>query len=136
MLTSDPVNNVYNNTTPACISFWYYVDSESKFNLTFGYYPSHGAPGFLALFKKTGSLLSRYWKNAQGTIYIQLGSQLSIHLEPSTPFIGSLAIDDITLSMGSCKYDQGQECDFSTGFCGLQVNSYKNNKIIGLIEKF
>ena len=121
VFTSDPVTTVYNSSTPACLSFWYYVDSESQFNLTYGYYSAGGTLGLLALGKKTGSQVSRYWKSAQGTIYIIPGSQLSIQLHPSTPFIGSLAIDDIKLAMGACKYDQGQECDFSSGLCGFQV---------------
>ena len=65
--------------------------------------------------------MTHSWKKAQATFHITPSNALSIQLQYSTPFIGSMAIDDIKLSMGECRYDSEIECDFSNGYCGYQV---------------
>ena len=119
--TSGPVTRPFNSTTAACFSLWYYVDSESKFNLTFGFYPINAITTYIPFYKTTGAVVSRSWKQAQGTIENVPGSLISLKLQHSTPFVGGLAIDDIRLTIGRCRYDTGMECDFSTDYCGYQV---------------
>ena len=115
--TSDNIGQPFNISTPACFSLWYYVDSESKFNLTFGLYTTFNNKSLLPFYK----VLSRTWKKVQGTIFNVPGSSISIQLQHSTPFIGGVVVDDIRLTIGQCKFDAGIDCDSINGYCGLQV---------------
>ena len=119
--TSDNIGQPFNSSTPTCFSLWYYVNSESKFNLTFGLYTTFNKQTLVPFYKTTGAVLSRTWKKVQGTIFNVIGSSISIQLQHSIPFIGGVAVDDIKLTIGQCKFDAGIDCDFSNGYCGIQV---------------
>ena len=118
---SEPVMQPYDHDHFACFSMWYYVDSESKFNLTVGFYTT--LIGYITpIYRAPGSIVTRSWKQIQAPYQNTLGSVLTIQLEPSPTFVGSFAIDDIKLTMGDCKFDQGTVCDFENQLlCGYEV---------------
>ena len=75
-------------------------------------------------------MLTRSWKQIQKTFYNNLGSNLFLELQHSIPFTGSLAIDDIKLTMGKCKLDQGVVCDFQNDdYCGYEVGFPQSSSI-------
>ena len=103
------------NSDAICFSMWYYVDSESKFNLTIGYYSDISLNNLIEKYRTTNNIVSRTWKQIQTTILLT-NINISISLKHSNPFIGAIAIDDIRVTKGECIEN---ECDFTSGFCGM-----------------
>ena len=126
MMTFDTTKRI---TSPfdysGCLSLWYYVDTESKFNLTMGNYEEFDEDFrmYVPLDLVTGKTISRTWRHTQTTINNIYNTTLSIQLSiDSQSRTSAIAIDDIKLTLGACKYTQGGECTFSDGFCGYQVS--------------
>ena len=116
MLDKSPVTD-----TTACFSLWYYVDSESKFNLSLVY--NMGTQSELPWFTVSGSQLSHTWQQVKHELgIVARWKHWSIVLKHDTYFDGGLAIDDIKLTLGKCHYDNGMECDFNDYSCGYQMS--------------
>ena len=125
VVSTDKINvPPYTTSKIACLSVWYYIDSESKFNLSVGYYPVLNPTIFMWSHRVSGTIVSHSWKQLLTNIWIIPGNSLSIQLQHSIPFIGGVALDDIKLTPGECKYDTGTECDFEVDYCGYQVSLY------------
>ena len=122
--STDLVTDPFISGTTGCLSLWYYIDSESKFKLTFGYYYVGAPKDYRMLYRLPSTISTRTWKQIKSPFNNVPGNKFTIQLQHSTPFEGSVAIDDIQMSLGACRFDRGAECDFTSGYCGYQVKLY------------
>ena len=116
------VSNVMQFTdTPNCLSFWYYTDSESYFNITVTYGLNSIPNPLQNTIFMAPTLTSNSWREMRVQLPVLLNMSIAINIIYHKLMVGALAIDDIVLKPGKCAVT-GQVCDFSYNYCGFGVN--------------
>lgn len=124
-ITSTKLTAPYSQSSSvACLSFWYYIDSDWSFTLYMGVIMGSVS---ITDIQVTGRQVTNSWQQAKTDAALQANQQLFIKLDHKTngQFQGGLAIDDIKITPGRCHYDAGMQCEFTAySSCGFQSTGY------------